>query len=40
MLIFIRNKFRTLRQLVPAGSFDVMDNPMVAPSFLVDFLNR
>jgi hypothetical protein len=40
MLIFIRNKFRTLRQIVPAGSFDVMDNPMVAPSVLVDFLNR
>jgi hypothetical protein len=39
-LIFMRNKFRTVRQLVPAGSFDVMDNPMVAPSFLIDFLNR
>ena len=40
MLIFIRNKVRTLRQLVPAASFDVLDNPMVAPSFLADFLNR
>lgn len=40
MLIFIRNTLRTVRQLVPAGSFDVIDNPMVAPSFLVDFLNR
>jgi hypothetical protein len=35
MLIFIRNKFRTVRQLVPAGSFDVMDNPMVAPSLSI-----
>jgi hypothetical protein len=40
MLIFIRNMFRTVRQIVPAGSFDVMDNPMVAPPFLIDFLNR
>jgi hypothetical protein len=40
MLIFIRNKVRTLCQLVPGGSFDVLDNPMVAPSFLAGFLNR
>jgi hypothetical protein len=40
VLIFVRNKISTLRQLVPAGNFDVLNNLLVAPSFLIDFLNR
>jgi hypothetical protein len=40
VLIFVRNMIRTLRQLVPAGNFDVLNNPLVAPSFLIDFLDR
>jgi hypothetical protein len=40
VLVFIRNKIRTLRQLLPAGNFDVLNNPLVAPSFVIDFLNR
>jgi hypothetical protein len=34
MLILIRNVLRTLRQLMPAGNFDVLNSPLVAPSFL------
>jgi hypothetical protein len=40
VLILIRNKIRILRQLIPAGNFDVLNNPLVAPSFLTGFLNR
>jgi len=40
VLILIRNKFRILRQLIPAGNFDVLNNPLVAPSFLTGFLDR
>jgi hypothetical protein len=40
VLIFIRNKMRILRQLIPPGNFDVLNNPLVAPSFLTDFLDR
>ena len=40
VLIFIRNKIRILRQLIPAGNFDVLNNPLVAPSFLTGFLDR
>ena len=40
MLILIRNMLRAVRQLVPDGNFDVLRNPMAAPSFLVDFLGR
>lgn len=40
VLIFIRNWVRTLRQLLPTENFDVLYNPLVAPPFLVDFLNR
>src|SRR5262249_9903094 len=40
MLILIRNMLRAVRQLMPDGSFDVLRNPMVAPSFLADFLGR
>ena len=29
-----------MRQLTPDGNFDVLKNPMVAPSFLADFLGR
>jgi hypothetical protein len=40
MLILIRNMLRVVRQLMPNGNFDVLKNPMVAPSFLADFLGR
>ncbi len=40
MLILVRNMTRTLRQLMPAGNFDVLNNPFVGPSFLIDFLGR
>ena len=40
MLILIRNMLRAVRQLIPDGNFDVLKNPMVAPSFLTDFLGR
>jgi hypothetical protein len=41
VLIFVRNMIRTLHQLLPAGNFDVLNNPLVAPpSFLIDFLDR
>jgi len=39
MLILVRNMIRAVRQLVP-GNFDVLKNPIVAPSFLTDFLGR
>ncbi len=39
-LILVRTMIRTVRQLMPAGSFDVLRNPLVAPSFLIDFLDR
>jgi hypothetical protein len=40
MLVIIRNMLRAVRQLIPDANFDVLRNPMVAPSFLVDFLAR
>jgi hypothetical protein len=40
MLIFIRGMLRTIRQLMPEGNFDLLKNPLVAPSFLADFLGR
>jgi hypothetical protein len=40
VLIFVRNMIRDLRQLVPAGNFEVLNNPLIAPSFLLDFLDR
>ena len=40
MLILIRNMLRAVRQLMPDGNFNVLRNPMVAPSFLADFLGR
>jgi hypothetical protein len=40
VLIFIRDMIRTMRQLLPAGNFDVLNSPLVAPSFLTGFLNR
>jgi hypothetical protein len=40
VLIFIRNMIGTMRQLLPAGNFDVLNSPLVAPSFLTGFLNR
>ena len=39
VLIFVRNMIRDLRQLVPAGNFEVQNNPLIAPPFLLDFLN-
>lgn len=39
-LILIRNMLRAVRQLMPGGNFDLLKNPMVAPSFLSDFLAR
>jgi hypothetical protein len=38
-LIQVRNMIRAVRQIVP-GNFDVLKNPIVAPSFLTDFLGR
>ena len=38
MLIFVRNKVRIIRQIVPAENFSVLNNPFVAPSFFIDFL--
>ena len=38
VLILIRNVLRTLRQLMPAGNFAVLNSPLAAPSFLIDFL--
>jgi hypothetical protein len=40
VLIMMRNMIRAVRQLVPAWNADVLNNPLVAPSFLVGFLNR
>jgi hypothetical protein len=40
VLIFVRNMIRDLRQLVPAGNFEVLNIPLIAPSFLLDFLDR
>jgi len=40
MLLFIRNMLRVLRRLLPAGNFELLSNPLVAPAFLADFLNR
>jgi hypothetical protein len=38
VLIFVRNKVRIIRQIVPAENFSVLNNPFVAPSFFIDFL--
>jgi hypothetical protein len=40
VLIFVRIMIRALRQLVPNENFEVLNNPLIAPSFLLDFLNR
>ena len=40
ILILIRSMLMAVRQLMPDGNFDVLRNPMVAPSFLADFLGR
>jgi hypothetical protein len=40
VLIMIRNMIRTVRHMLPAGNFDVLKNPLVAPAFLIDFLDR
>jgi hypothetical protein len=40
VLIFLRNMIRTLRQLIPTGDFNLLNNPFVVPSFLIDFLDR
>lgn len=39
-LIFARNAVRTLRRLLPAWNFEVLKNPLIAPSVLIDFLDR
>jgi hypothetical protein len=38
VLIFVRCKISALRQLLPAENFDVLNSPLVAPAFLIDFL--
>jgi hypothetical protein len=38
MLILMRNTLRPMRQLMPEENFDLLKNPLVAPSFLADFL--
>jgi hypothetical protein len=40
LLIMMRDMIRTLCQLVPAWNVDVLNNPLVAPPFLADFLTR
>jgi len=40
MLLFIRNMLRVLRRLLPAGNFELLSNPLAAPAFFADFLNR
>ena len=40
VLVLIRSMIRTVRQMLPAGNFDVLNNPLVAPAFLIDFLDR
>jgi hypothetical protein len=40
VLIMMLNVVRAVRQFVPAQNADVLDNPLVGPAFLVDFLNR
>jgi hypothetical protein len=40
VLIMMRNMLRSVRQLVPAWNADMLSNPLVAPSFLADFLNH
>jgi hypothetical protein len=40
VLVFIRNAVRTLRRLLPAWNFEVLKNPLIAPPFLIDFLDR
>lgn len=38
VLTFMRRKLSGLRQLLPAENFDVLNSPLIAPSFLVSFL--
>jgi hypothetical protein len=40
LLIMMRNMIRAVRQLVPVWNPDVLNNPFVAPLFLVDFLTH
>jgi hypothetical protein len=40
MLIMIRNMLRAVLRLMPGANFDVLKNPMVAPSCLAGFLSR
>jgi hypothetical protein len=40
LLIMMRNMIKTVCQLVPTSYTDVLNNPFVAPSFLVDFLTH
>jgi hypothetical protein len=40
MLIFIRNMLRSLRRLLPDSNFGLLRNPLAAPSFFADFLDR
>jgi hypothetical protein len=40
VLIMIRSMIKTVRQMLPAGNFNVLKNPLVAPAFLIDFLDR
>jgi len=38
ILIWMRNAYRVLRQLLPAENFELLNSPIVAPGFLVDSL--
>lgn len=40
MLIMIRTGLKAVHQLMPDANFDVLENPMIVPSFLVGFLSR
>jgi hypothetical protein len=39
-LLLVRNMIRAIRPLLPAQSFEVMKNPVAAPTVLTDFLAR
>jgi|SRR5450756_1954096 len=40
MLLLIRTTLRAVRQLMPGTNFDVLENAMVAPPCLTDFIGR
>jgi hypothetical protein len=40
LLLWMRNALRDLHQVLPDGNFDVLNSPLVAPAFIIDFVNR